>query len=177
MGKTSGAVEIQVTGIRAQGDVPVAARAAVQLALNLLSPYPADAITLIGSSLGGFYANWIAEKIGCKAVLLNPAIAPQQSLAQQIGVTTAYHSDQAFEFKPEYIDQLKALGVPRITLPARYFLIAATGDEVLDWRDMTAHFAGARQCVIQGSDHGLSEFGAYADQVLEFCGIRTGSGA
>ena len=59
--------------------------------------------------------------------------------------------------------------MPRISRPERYFLVAATGDEVLDWRDMVAHYAGARQLVIQGSDHGLSDFASQMDAVLAFC--------
>ena len=104
-------------------------------------------------------------------MLLNPAITPAKNLDQQIGITTAWHSEEAFEFKPEYLQQLEALAVPVISRPDRYFLIAATGDEVLDWQTMTAHYAGARQHVIQGSDHGLSDFEHYMDDVLEFCGI------
>ena len=61
--------------------------------------------------------------------------------------------------------------IDRITQPQRYFLIAATGDEVLDWRDMVAHYAGAQHTVIDGSDHGIAEFADYADAVLRFCGI------
>ena len=82
-----------------------------------------------------------------------------------------------FEFKREYIDELKALRVEAITRPERYFLVAATGDEVLDWREMAAHYAGARQFVIEGSDHGISEFEQYVDAVLEFCGIASAPAA
>jgi predicted esterase YcpF (UPF0227 family) len=86
-------------------------------------------------------------------------------------VTTEFHSDQPFEFKREYIDELRAFAVEKITEPQRYFLIAATGDEVLDYRDMLAHYQGAQQCVIDGSDHGISEFADYLAPVLAFCGI------
>jgi predicted esterase YcpF (UPF0227 family) len=113
----------------------------------------------------------MAERLGCRAVLLNPAIVPLQDLDRHVGVTTQYHSDEPFEFKREYIGQLRALAVDRITQPERYFLIAATGDEVLDYRDMVKHYAGARQHVIAGSDHSISEFPAYVDAVLAFCGI------
>jgi predicted esterase YcpF (UPF0227 family) len=64
--------------------------------------------------------------------------------------------------------------VPEITRPERYFLIAASGDEVLDYRDMVAHYQGARQHIIEGSDHAVSEFAQYVDTVLAFCGIGTG---
>jgi len=152
-------------------------KAAIDLALSLVEGIPANELTLVGSSLGGYYANWLAENIGCRAVLLNPAVQPPRELEKYVGVTTAFHSDEVFEFKAEYIDELKALAVNRITLPERYFLIAATGDEVLDWREMTQHYTGARHRVIQDSDHGLSDFADYVDQVLEFCGVQTGDGS
>jgi predicted esterase YcpF (UPF0227 family) len=130
---------------------------------------PADKITLIGSSLGGYYATWIAEQTGCKAVLLNPAVKPPRDLARYVGVSTAWHSGDHFEFKAEYVAELAALAIDQISAPHRYFLIAATGDEVLDWREMAAHYPGARQRVVPGSDHGLSDFAEYLDLVLAWC--------
>lgn len=128
-------------------------------------------ITLIGSSLGGYYATWIAEQAGCKAALLNPAVRPPRDLANYVGVTTTWHSGERFEFKPDYMAELAALAIDPITAPQRYFLIAATGDEVLDWREMVAHYPGARQRIVEGSDHGLSDFAAYLDCVLAWCGV------
>jgi predicted esterase YcpF (UPF0227 family) len=152
--------------------LPASPKAAIALALDLIHDVPASELTIIGSSLGGFYANWLAEKIGCRACLLNPAVQPPRDLEKYVGVTTAYHSSEVFEFKLEYIDELKALAVEKVTMPERYFLIAATGDEVLDWREMAQHYAGARQRVIQGSDHGIAEFEQYVDEVLQFCGVH-----
>ena len=149
--------------------LPASPSEAMALALTLVGRCPPAQLAIIGSSLGGYYATWLAEKLGCRAVLLNPAIVPLKDLDQHVGVSTAYHSDQPFEFKREYIEQLRALKVDRITRPERYFLIAATGDEVLDYRDMLAHYAGARQHVIDGSDHAIPEFEQYVDQVLAFC--------
>ena len=149
--------------------LPASPKEAMSLALSLVDGVPAGQLAVVGSSLGGYYATWLAERLGCRAVLLNPAIVPLKDLDQHVGVTTAWHSDQPFEFKREYIDELRALKVDRITRPERYFLIAATGDEVLDYRDMLAHYAGARQHVIQGSDHAIPEFAAYVDDVLAFC--------
>jgi len=152
--------------------LPASPKEAMALALRLVDGVPADKLAIIGSSLGGYYATWLAERIGCRAVLLNPAIVPLKDLDQHIGVTTQYHSDEPFEFKHSYIEELRALAVDQITDPQRYFLIAATGDEVLDYRDMVAHYAGARQHVIAGSDHAIAEFPDYVDQVLQFCGIE-----
>lgn len=153
--------------------LPASPQAALALALSLLEGYRADQISIIGSSLGGYYATWLAQHLGCRAVLLNPAVTPLRDLERYVGVGTAYHSDQAFEFTHAHIDELRALAVEEITEPQRYFLIAASGDEVLDYRTMLAHYPAARQHVIEGSDHGISEFALHLTSVLEFCGIES----
>jgi predicted esterase YcpF (UPF0227 family) len=151
--------------------LPASPRLAMELALGLVAGIAPERLTIVGSSLGGYYATWMAERLGCRAVLLNPAVVPMLDLDRHVGVTTAYHSDEPFEFKREYIEELRALAVPRITQPERYFLLACTGDEVLDYRDMVAHYACARQKVVQGSDHAISEYAGYLDEVLAFCGV------
>ena len=151
--------------------LPASPKLAMELALSLIEGVAAAELSIVGSSLGGYYATWLAERVGCRAVLLNPAIVPLQDLDKHVGVTTQFHSDEPFEFKREYIDELRALAVDPVTRPGRYFLIAATGDEVLDYRDMVKHYAGARQHVIDGGDHAISEFPDHLDAVLAFCGI------
>ncbi|HEX8785682.1 MAG TPA: YqiA/YcfP family alpha/beta fold hydrolase, partial [Telluria sp.] len=121
--------------------LPASPRAAMDLVLTLVERH-ADSLAIVGSSLGGFYATWLAERFGCRAVVINPAVDPLKDLEKHVGVTTAWHSDEPFEFKREYIAELAALKIERITRPERYFLLAATGDEVLDYRDMVAHYAG-----------------------------------
>ncbi|UVW28229.1 YqiA/YcfP family alpha/beta fold hydrolase [Massilia sp. H6] len=149
--------------------LPASPKEAMALCLLLAERHAPDNLAIIGSSLGGFYATWLAERMGVRAVLLNPSVNPLASLEDHVGVTTAWHSSAPFEFRREYIDELAELRVGQITAPERYFLLAATGDEVLDYRDMVMHYAGARQRVIKGSDHAISEFAQYVDEVLAFC--------
>jgi len=156
--------------------LPASPAAAIAMAQDCIKDCDPAALTLVGSSLGGYYATWLAEQTGCRAVLLNPAVKPPRDLEKYVGVSTQYHSGQPFEFKREYIAELQALQITRITRPERYFLIAATGDEVLDWCEMVGHYPQARQQVIQGSDHGISEFADYAGAVLAFCGIAAAAG-
>lgn len=153
--------------------LPASPREAIDLAMGIARRQldGADsprALTVIGSSLGGFYATWLAEQLGCKAVLLNPAVEAARDLATQVGEHHMYHSDAPFVFLPEYVDELAAIHAPRITQPDRYFLVAATGDEVLDWREMRDRYADCRQRIVQGSDHGLSDFAQWMPEVLEF---------
>ncbi len=149
--------------------LPASPAAAIALAQELINQGRDDRLVLIGSSLGGYYATYLAEQNDCKAVLVNPAVKPPRDLEKYVGVTTAFHSDEPFEFKHAYIDELKRFAIDTITRPERYFLIAATGDEVLDWRDMVDHYPQAKQLIIQGSDHGVSEFAEYIETVMAFC--------
>jgi len=151
--------------------LPASPKAAMDLALALAERHAPDNLSIVGSSLGGFYACWLAERLGVRAAVINPSVDPTRNLEKHVGVTTAWHSDEPFEFRQEYIGELQALRVEQITRPERYFLLAATGDEVLDYRDMVAHYAGARQHVIEGSDHAIPEFPQYVDEVLAFCGL------
>ena len=146
--------------------MPPSPRAAIALVRAQFALGPAD--TLVGSSLGGYYATWLAEAHGCRAVLLNPAIHPARDLAPYVGPLQMYHSDEPFEFQASYVEELHALAPPPITRPERYFLIAAKGDEVIDWRDMVARYAGVETLLLEGSDHGLSDFADYCDRVIAF---------
>lgn len=153
--------------------LPASPLAAVDLALQSVGREPVSSLSLIGSSLGGYYATWLAERLGCRAVLLNPAITPALDLEAHTGRQPVYFRDDEIDFRPEYLQELKQLDTARITQPERYFLLAATGDAVIDYRTMTCKYAGARQRVIEGSNHELSDFAQYMDEVLGFCGVGT----
>ena len=128
----------------------------------------ADRLSVIGSSLGGFYTNYLAEHYGCKGIALNPAVRAGRELAPHVGMMTAYDSEEPFDFRAEYIDELNRMQVESITLPERYLLLAATGDELLDWREMAAFYPSAQQIIIQGSDHGIHNYREYLDSVVGF---------
>jgi predicted esterase YcpF (UPF0227 family) len=125
---------------------------------------------LIGSSLGGFYATYLAEKHGLKAVLLNPAVRPYDLLKDHVGPQQNLYTGERYELTTRHVEELRTLEVGSIT-PGRYLLITATGDEVLDYRAAVARYQGCRQIVIEGGDHGLSDFASYVDAALEFCGV------
>lgn len=129
-------------------------------------------LTVIGSSLGGYYATCLAERWGCRAALLNPVVHAARDLATQVGDHTQYYSNEPFTFLPDYIDELADMAVDKPGHPERYFLLAATGDELLDWREMADWFAGCQQQIIEGGDHGISDFERWLPQVMEFALAR-----
>ena len=149
--------------------LPVSPREAWALLMAGLQGWPVHSMAVLGSSLGGFYATAVAERLGCRAVVLNPAVNPARDLVPYVGSQTAYHDPAVkFEFKAQYIDELRALTPVRLARPDRYAAVIAKGDELLDWREMTQRYAGARIRLLEGSDHALSDFERQLDFVLEF---------
>lgn len=130
--------------------------------------WPRDRMGVVGSSLGGFYATAVAEQTGCRAVLLNPAVDPARDLAKYIGEVTAWHGDERFYFQPGFVDELRAMRPAALTDRERYLAIIAKGDEVLDWREMNARYAGCHVKLLEGSDHALSDFDAHLPDLLRF---------
>ena len=127
---------------------------------------------MIGSSLGGFYATYLAEARGCRAVVFNPAVRPARDLAAHLGTKTVWHDPaQQFVFKAEYVDELLAQEIAQLSQPARYLAVIAKGDEVLDWREMVGRYPGAQIRLLEGSDHALSDFDTHIDSVIQFLGL------
>ena len=150
--------------------LPVSARATMALAEAAIAASPRPP-TLVGSSLGGYYATYLAEKHGLRAVVVNPAVLAPLSLSAYLGPQTHLYTGETFDFTPAHIDELRALDVPALSHPERFWLLAETGDEVLDYRHAVARYAGCRQTVLDGGDHSFTRWDAYLDPILRFAGL------
>jgi predicted esterase YcpF (UPF0227 family) len=131
-------------------------------------------LTFVGSSLGGFYATWLAEHYGTRAIVINPSVRPTASLAAHLGPQRNLHTGEAWELTPEHFAELEALSVPILTRRDRYFLLMRSGDELLDWREAVARYAGAWQYVLGGGNHGWEDIDDEIPSVLRFAGIPFG---
>src|SRR5690625_5254820 len=117
---------------------------------------PGQPLTIMGSSLGGFYATYLAEQWpNAQCVVLNHVMLAAREMALYVCPLTHFHTNETFVFPEADVAAFAALDVSPVIHPERYFLTAATGDELLDWRAMAAHYAGAKHEIISGSDHGL----------------------
>ena len=125
---------------------------------------------LVGSSLGGYYAGWLAERHAMRAVLVNPAVRPYELLHGHVGMQTNLYTGEHYEFAAAHVEELRALEQDRVT-PARYLLMVETGDEVLDYRQAVARYTGAQQYVIEGGDHGFGDFADHLEVVFAFAGL------
>lgn len=153
--------------------LPPSPQTAIQQVMDGMAAWSKEAglenLAVMGSSLGGFYATWVAEKMDCKAVLLNPAVEPARDLGNYIGEQTAWHKpDEKFFFQPEFVDELRELHAGPLKAAQNYLAVIAKGDEVLDWKEMIGRYAGAHIRLIEGSDHALSDFDDHLPAILDF---------
>ena len=157
--------------------LPPSPAAALAQIRALSAGWPPQTSAVVGSSLGGFYATVLAEALGCRAVVINPAVDPARDLAAHIGHQTLYHDPTAgFEFEPAFVDELRAMTPPaRLRHPERILAIVAKGDEVLDWREMSARYARGPLKLVAGSDHGLSDFERHVPDLLAHLGLPDAS--
>lgn len=148
-----------------------------------LSPYPAEtqrvleqlveslgsqSVYLMGSSLGGFWATWLAEKYNLRALLINPAVSPQEFMPKYLGLELqSYHTDDVYQLHAHHIDEIKAVDVQPKRLD-NYWLLLQTGDETLDYRQAVKKYAGCKQTIEEGGDHAFQGFERYLESGLEF---------
>ena len=153
-------------------DLPNRPMAAIDAVITLVRQCANPAsVTFVGSSLGGYYATWLAEHFGARAALINPAVRPYDDLESYLGVQVNMYTGEQFEVTRANLDELAKLAVVRISRPDRYFLLVETGDEVLDYRQAVAFYGGAWQYVRGGGSHAFTDFVAQIPAVFRFAGV------
>ena len=149
--------------------LPASPHGAIALAEGLIARH--GVTTVVGSSLGGYYSTYLAEKFDLKAALVNPAVVAHLSLQQYIGPQQWLYTGESFEFTLEHIEELRAIQVPVLSKPQRFWLLVEEGDETLDYRHAVDRYAGARQTVLPGGDHSFTRWTDYLDEVIAWAGL------
>ncbi|MDP2163113.1 MAG: YqiA/YcfP family alpha/beta fold hydrolase [Hydrogenophaga sp.] len=161
--------------------LPPSPKEAMALVMEGVRDWPRESMAVAGSSLGGFYARWLAMQTGCaKALLLNPAVFPARDLLKYVGEQTRWNDPREhFVFQPGYVDELRTLesDIARLAAlqaatPERQWAIVAQGDEVLDWREMLAFCAGGAVHLLPGSDHAISDFDEHIGAMFGFLNLK-----
>lgn len=149
--------------------LPPSPQAAIDLVMAQVRDWPSAQMAVIGSSLGGYYATWVAHHKQCKLVLLNPAVFPDRTLSHYIGTHQMWHDPgEQIYFKPHYIEELQALALHDEPAAGPQLGLFNKGDEVLDWRQMVARYPQAEHIVLEGGDHAISDFASHLGPVLDF---------
>jgi len=166
-----------VQRLRVQGDciewycpqLPPSPKEAMEMVMAYIEGWQGHQMAVIGSSLGGFYAHYVAEHKRCGAVLLNPAVDAVQVFEKAVTGGSSSEEDAKF-LQPSFVEELKALTVP-VTMLERYFLVVAKGDEVLDYKLAVKQYKGSEQLILEESDHRITDFDEYINDVFEFIGL------
>lgn len=127
-----------------------------------------DVVGMLGSSMGGFYATFLAEKYDCRAVLINPAVRPWEGRDYLLGDQANYHTGEVHHIEQSHLDQLRAYDVPELTRPARFLVLVQTGDELLDYHHAVAKYVGANLVVEEGGDHGFQGYRQHLPDIYRF---------
>lgn len=125
-------------------------------------------LLLIGSSLGGFYADAAAAMFRLPVILLNPTVAPWKFMAKAVGINTNLHSGGTFEWKKEYVEQLEVIGASIDTPDNLRNLFIADDDALLPPAISLAYYKSARvirHFTAQG--HEFQQFEAVAEEIKE----------
>ncbi len=124
---------------------------------------------LIGSSLGGFYSIYFAEKFHCKAVLVNPLVTLQESLADSfLGHHVNPYRGEEFEIEMSDAEFLLSLEHADIQDHEKYLLLLEQGDEVLDYKLALGKLHGAPRHVLPGGKHRFENFEKYIPEIIKF---------
>lgn len=120
---------------------------------------------LIGSSLGGYFSIYLAQKYQLPAVLINPAIPPWEK-----DLATLISRPGAFEWTPVHLQRLAPYRIekPSGELQSRLLLLQQTDDEVLDANLAIDYLPLATQELSQGGGHRFSNIAEFDDQMAAF---------
>lgn len=136
---------------------------------QLINSYD-EPITLIGSSLGGFFSIYLAEKYGLKAVLINPAVDSSKTLKRvinKLGVAKNYFDNSTFTWNESHVDMLQNYRTTTIK-NGEYLLFLQTGDEVLDYKEALEKLPNAIAVVEEGGTHPYEGISRHYEQILRF---------
>ncbi|HWV15856.1 MAG TPA: YqiA/YcfP family alpha/beta fold hydrolase [Cellvibrio sp.] len=149
---------------------PEQTRAQLESLVESLLP---QAVYLMGSSLGGYWATWLVEKYNLRAILINPAVRPYDFMPQYVQQELkSYHSDHIYRLEERHIAEIRSADVQPLR-KGNYWLLLQTGDETLDYRDALTKYAGCRQTVEEGGDHAFQGFERYLAEALQFLESKT----
>ncbi len=131
-----------------------------------------DNVKLIGSSLGGYYAMYLAQKYDLKVALINPAMYSYKTLDRMLGEALNFYDGSLFEWKASHLEMLKKYETNSID-QSKVMLLVQKGDDVLDYREAVEKLEGTKQIIEEGGSHSFDGVEKYFDRMSEFLTTET----
>lgn len=125
-------------------------------------------LVVIGSSLGGFYATWLTEQIGCRAILLNPAVSPWKVVGDNLGKHELTEIGVTIEVLPSHVGELKSMRTASLKHPHQYLTFLGNEDEILDWTEGLFFYRDTQVRIVEGGDHRFSHFEELIPEIMRF---------
>ncbi len=153
-------------------DIPDTPDQAIPLLEYMLEGLQDRKVALIGSSLGGYYATYLAEKFKIQAVLVNPAVRPHELMHHYLGENQNPYSGAQYTLTEDHMQTLQSAYIPTISKPENFLVLLQTGDEVLNALEASQRFYQSRCLIEYGGDHRFQGFERYLPEIFSWLGLQ-----
>lgn len=129
-----------------------------------------DYVNLIGSSLGGYYAIYLAEKYQLRAVLINPAVQSSKTLKRAVdltGLALNYYDGSHFGWQESHLEMLKSYAVED-AVSDKYLLMLQKGDDVLDYQEAMTKVPHSTMVIEEGGTHTFEGIEQHLGMIRDF---------
>lgn len=128
---------------------------------------------LVGSSLGGYYATYLAQQHHLKALVINPAVRPHHLFDGFFAEQENLYTGEQWLLTEAHLQELAALEVAPPHDAQRFCVWLQTGDETLDYCLAEQYYHGCSVHVEQGGDHGFQRFAEHLPELFTFVGVES----
>lgn len=137
---------------------------------SFIDDLPSDSslVGLLGSSMGGFFANYFSERLQLPAVLINPAVYPHKLLKDYLGEQINPYTNAKYTLDDNMIRPLQDMVISNMAEPKKRLVLQQKGDEVLDYRDAEAFYSKAQMHLENGGDHSFQGYENWMPMIAEF---------
>ena len=137
---------------------------------SFIDALPADSslVGLLGSSMGGFFANYFSERLQLPAVLINPAVYPHKLLKEHLGLQNNPYTNTTYTLEENMIQPLQDLVVNNMAEPKKRMVLQQKGDEVLDYREAAAFYCEAQMHLEDGGNHSFQGYENWMPLIAKF---------
>lgn len=130
--------------------------------------------TVVGSSMGGFYALVLAQWFDINVIVVNPSLHPYETARRYLGKVTVFDTNETFDWTERELDELREIGetVKQALVPEtsgitwhHVLVLLAEKDQVLDARQTARELPRARIVFDPQQDHRFADLRPYADRI------------